>query len=91
MTVYSTHKFKHIETQEEHSQLLSIEEVDDFLRANSDYEYVSNFDPTKTSELGSPTLHSGSGLGLRKTADGFNELLKQKKNFYGPNSTINVR
>lgn len=75
-----TYTFRNNTTGEEHTEMMKIAECDEYLAANPHIEQI----PV------SLNLHSGTGLGVRKTDEGFKDLLRSKKEFYGKNSTINV-
>ncbi len=76
-----TYNFVNTKTNEEFESFMRMSELDQYLLDNPDIQ-----------QMPSPiNLHSGIGLGLRKTSDGFNDLLKSKKSFYGKGNTINTR
>jgi len=52
-----------------------------FLEENKNYIHIP----------GSPRLVSGTGSLVSRIPDGFNDLLKHQKKFYGPQSTINTK
>lgn len=75
-----TYTFRNNETGEEHTTLMKISECEEYLAANPYMEQI----PV------SINLHSGTGLGVRKVDEGFKDILREKKKFYGKDNTINV-
>lgn len=73
------YNFRNNETQEEFTEFMSMSDLDEYLEANPHIEQIPS----------AINLHSGTGLGVRKTDEGFKDLLRSKKSFY-KNSTINV-
>ena len=75
-----TYTFINTETNESEDRLMSIAERDEYLQAN----------PNIRQSLATPTFGDPVRLGITKTPDGFNELLKntKKRNLH---STIQTR
>ena len=67
--------FKNKVTGEVHKEFMTISEMDVFIKENPDWEVdISGVQIN---------LHSGIGLGLRKTDDGFKDLLKSMNKTHG--------
>lgn len=75
-----TYTFVNTSTGEEVDALLSISERDEFLQNNPNY----------TQALSTPSVGDPVRMGIRKTPDGFNELLKHAKKSHA-HSTIQTR
>lgn len=75
-----TYSFRNTETEEVQTHLFSLEEREKFLKENPKFVQI----------LAAPVLGDSVRLGVTKTADGFNDLLKHVKSSH-LHSTIETK